>query len=352
MTLLLFVQGLILLLAGAEFLVRGASQLARSFGIPSLIIGLTVVAFGTSAPELAVSVKSAMAGQSGMALGNVVGSNIFNVLFILGLAALVLPLGVSRQLIRLDIPLLILLSAAVWWLAADGFIGRLDGFLLTIGLMVYTTFLLQQGRKQGISEGEEPDVAPRPMWQNVGLIVVGLAALVQGSRWLVDSAVVFASAMGVSEVIIGLTIVAAGTSMPEVVTSIVASIRGERDIAVGNVVGSNLFNLMGVLGISAVISPEGIMAAASVQSLDLPFMVAVAFVCLPIFFTDGSISRWEGAFLFSAYLAYVAWLIMGATQNPAQETFESVLLMFAVPLTVVTLGVVSWQAWQRQRGVS
>ena len=178
MTLLLFVLGLVLLLAGAEFLVRGASQLARSFGIPSLIIGLTVVAFGTSAPELAVSVKSALAGQSGMALGNVVGSNVFNVLFMLVLAALVLPLGVSRQLIRLDIPLLILLSAAVWWLAADGLIGRIDGALLFIGLLINTTVLLQQGRKPGLAEGEEPDAAPRPMWQNVGLILVGLAALV------------------------------------------------------------------------------------------------------------------------------------------------------------------------------
>jgi cation:H+ antiporter len=351
MTIFLFIVGLVLLLGGAEFLVRGASRMARSFGIPSLVIGLTVVAFGTSAPELAVSVKSALAGQSGMALGNVVGSNIFNVLLILGLAALVLPLTVSRQLVRLDIPLLIVLSALVWWLAADGVIGRIDGALLAIGLMVYTTFLLQQGRKQGLSEAEEAVDDARPMWQNVAFMVAGLAALVQGSRWLVDAAIVFAQALGVSEVIIGLTIVAAGTSLPEVVTSIVASVRGERDIAVGNVVGSNLFNLMGVLGISAVVSPEGIMASEAVRAFELPFMVAVAFVCLPIFFTDGSISRWEGGFLFAAYLAYVSWLILGATRNPAVETFSDVVVLFVVPLTVVTLGVVSWQAWKRQRTV-
>lgn len=349
MTLLFFVLGLILLLSGAEFLVRGASRLARSFGIPSLVIGLTVVAFGTSAPELAVSVKSALAGQSGMALGNVVGSNVFNVLFILGLAALILPLTVSRQLIRLDIPLLIVISGIVWWLASDGQIGRIDGAMLATGLMIYTTFLLQQGRKQGLADGEEAPEAPGPMWKNLVFIALGLGALVQGSRWLVDAAVVFAEAMGVSEVIIGLTIVAAGTSLPEVVTSIVASVRGERDIAVGNVVGSNLFNLMGVLGVSAVVSPEGIMAGEAVLAFDVPFMVAVAFVCLPIFFTDGSISRWEGAFLFATYLAYVSWLILGATKNPAVETFEDVVVLFVVPLTVVTLGVVSWQAWKRQK---
>ena len=246
--------GLALLVAGAELLVRGASRLALRFGISPLVIGLTVVAFGTSAPELAVSVQSGLAGQSGIAVGNIVGSNIFNVLMVLGLSALITPLVVSQQLVRLDVPLMIGASMLLWIMALDGRIGLFDGLLLTSGIMAYTVFAIQQSRKesapvqaeyaQELGEGENTWVGRLPV--QITLIIGGLALLVLGAHWLVDSAVAIARTLGVSEVIIGLTIVAAGTSLPELATSVVAAMRGEREIAVGNVIGSCLFNLLSI----------------------------------------------------------------------------------------------------------
>ncbi|MDX1656258.1 MAG: calcium/sodium antiporter, partial [Candidatus Competibacteraceae bacterium] len=259
MTLVLFGLGFVLLVGGAEWLVRGASHLAAASGIPPLIIGLTVVAFGTSAPELAVSVQSALNGQADIALGNVVGSNILNVLLILGLAALIVPLTVSHQLIRLDVPLMIGVSLLVWLLSLDGSLGRLDGLLLVAGIIAYTAFSVIKGRQesQGGDEFEQEfgDPGRRGMAWNLGLIAAGLALLVLGASWLVDGAVMMARYFGISELIIGLTIVSVGTSLPEIAASVVASLRGERDIAVGNVVGSNLFNLLLVLGVTATVAP-------------------------------------------------------------------------------------------------
>ncbi|MDA0842280.1 MAG: calcium/sodium antiporter [Planctomycetota bacterium] len=352
MQIVLFVVGLALLIVGAELLVRGASKLARSFGIPSLIVGLTVVAFGTSAPEFAVSVKSALTGQSSIAVGNVVGSNIFSVLFILGLSALISPLVVSKQLIRFDVPLMIGASILVFLLAWDHRLTRLDGSLLFGGLILYTAFLIYHGRKH--SNHEKPSQVPiqqlekRSAITNVVFIIAGLVLLVIGSRLLVNSAVAFAQFFGVSELLIGLTIVAAGTSLPEVVTSIIASLRGERDIAVGNVVGSNLFNLLGVLGLSALVAPTAIDVAPSVLSFDLPLMISVAFACLPIFFTGGIISRWEGGLLFAYYFAYTAYLILMVTRHEALPVFHAGMMYFVIPLTVVTLTVTAAQAFRRK----
>ncbi|AOY58418.1 MULTISPECIES: calcium/sodium antiporter [Desulfococcus] len=340
----LFIAGLALLIVGAEALVRGASRLAAAFGVSPLVIGLTVVAFGTSSPELAVSFKSTFSGQTGIALGNVVGSNILNVLLILGISALISPLAVSQQLVRLDVPLMLALSIIVLIFSLDDNLGRIDGLILVVGLVVYLSFLISQSRRESAAVSGEyekafgiEDAAAGSRLKNVILIIAGFAMLVLGSRWMVDSAVAFARHIGVSELVIGLTIVAAGTSLPEVVTSVIAAIRGERDIAVGNVVGSNIFNIMAVLGLTSAFAPAGIEVPPAVIRFDIPVMVAVAFACLPIFFTGGVISRREGLLLLGYYAAYTAYLVMAATHHDALPTFSAVMLYFVIPLTVVTL---------------
>jgi cation:H+ antiporter len=316
----LLVVGLVVLVAGAEALVRGASKLAASVGISPLVIGLTVVAFGTSAPEMAVSTIAGLAGQADIALGNVVGSNIFNILLILGLSALVAPLVISEQLIRIDVPLMILVSVVTYLFALNGVISPSEGFLLFSGIMLYTAFLVWQSRRENkaVQEeyareyGKKEPLSIKAVIKDLILISGGLGMLVLGSKWLVDGAVFVAHKLGVSDLVIGLTIVAAGTSLPELATSVVASIRGERDIAVGNIVGSNLFNLMAVLGLAGIVSPDGIAVSSSAIRFDLPVMVVVAIVCLPIFFTGNRISRGEGGLLLGGYITYTTWLVMTA----------------------------------------
>jgi len=350
-TLLLFVGGGLFLVAGAEALVRGASRLAAALGVSPLVVGLTVVAFGTSAPELAVSVSSSFAGQNDIAVGNVVGSNIFNVLFILGLAALITPLVVAQQLVRLDVPLMIGVSVLLGVLAADGQVSRFEGMLLFAGIVAYTAFAVRMSRAETAtvqaeyaSEFEADAARPGGAAINTFLVVVGLGALVLGSRWFVTAAVAVAQRIGVSELVIGLTIVAAGTSLPEVATSVIASLRGERDIAVGNVVGSNLFNILGVLGLSAVVAPDGLAVAPAVSRFDLPVMVAVAVACMPIFLTGHRIARWEGGLFLAYYVAYVTYLVLGATQHDALPAVNRVMVVFVLPLTVVTLAVLTVRA--------
>lgn len=338
MTLLLLVAGLVFLVAGAELLVRGAAKLAMGIGISPLIIGLTVVAFGTSAPEMAVSVNAALDGQANIAVGNVVGSNIFNVLFILGLAALVVPLVVSRQLLRIDVPLMIAVSVLVTWMAWDGTISQVEGAVLFAGIILYTTGLAYVGMRQGeaerqAAEEELPKPSAASVAANLALITVGLGLLVLGSGWLVDSAVVIAQWLGVSDLVIGLTIVAAGTSLPELVTSVVAGLRGERDIAVGNIVGSNIFNILAVLGLAGLVAPDGVPIAASALKFDFPVMIAVALICLPIFFTKREISRWEGLLFLVYYIAYTAYLVMDASQHPRLDGLSTALLYGLLPLS-------------------
>lgn len=344
LTLVLFVGGLILAIVGAESLVRGASRLAAAVGVSPLVIGLTVVAFGTSAPELAVSVQSSLLGLSSVALGNVVGSNIFNVLLILGLSALVAPLTVAQQLVQLDVPLMIGVSLIAYLFALDGNVGRLEGLLLFGGIIAYTIFLIIESRRESREVEEEYakefGEPPRGLGQivvNLVLVVVGLAMLVVGSRWLIDGAVAIARALGVSEVVIALTLIAGGTSLPEVATSVVASLRGERDIAVGNIVGSNIFNLLSVLGATATVAPNGVEVTPRLLNFDFPIMLAVAFACLPIFFTGNSVSRWEGGLFLAYYVAYTLYLIFEATQNPLLPSYNAFMLSVALPLTTITL---------------
>lgn len=345
MTIAAFVVGLVLLIIGAEGLVRGASRLAARLGISSLIIGLTVVAFGTSSPELAVSLKAAIDGQTGLAMGNVVGSNIFNVLFILGLSALIVPMAVAQQLVRIDIPLMVALSVLVLLMSLDGAIGRFDGLVLVTALAAYTTFLLRQGRR---AASPESTTKTSPPW-GIDLLLVagGLGLLVIGSRWFVEGAVAFAAYLGVSDQVIGLTIIAASTSLPELVTSIIAALRGERDIAVGNVVGSNVFNILGVLGLTGLLAPSGIALSEAMIGFDLPVMIAVALACLPICFTGGQISRWEGGVFLGYYLAYTLYLILAAARHDALPGFGMVMLYFVLPITALTLAVLTFRDLRR-----
>jgi cation:H+ antiporter len=343
MTALMLIAGLALLLVGAEVLIRGASRLALATGLSPLVVGLTVVAFGTSTPELAISVDAALRGAPDIAVGNVVGSNIANVLLILGLSALIAPLVVARQLIRLDVPVMVIISGLVFFLAMDGRVARWEGLLL-VGLgVLYTVALVRIGRRDGADPGADAG-PPGAWWINALLILVGLALLILGARWLVEAAVTIATALGVSELVIGLTVVAVGTSMPEIATSILATLRGQREIAVGNVIGSNIFNLLVVLGATAALAPAGVGVSDAAIRFDLPVMTAVAIACLPIFFTGHCIKRWEGALFLGYYVAYTAYLLLAAADHDALPAFSRMMMGFVLPLTAITLAVVTLRA--------
>jgi cation:H+ antiporter len=354
----MLVGGLVLLIVGGELLVRGASKLAVSLGISPLVVGLTVVAFGTSSPEFAVSLQAAMSGQVDIALGNVVGSNIFNVLFILGLSALIVPLVVSAQIVRQEVPIMIGASLLLAAFAIDGSVVRWEAGVLFALLVGYTAFLIVQSRRESQAIQAEyagdAHLGAQRHWDDrlpvqLLLIVAGLVLLVFGSRWLVAAAVAIAQSFGVSELVIGLTIVAAGTSLPEVAASITAAIRGQRDIAVGNVIGSNTFNILGVLGLSGLVAPLPLAVPQSLLEFDMLVMLAVAFACLPVFFTGATIARWEGAVFLGYYIAYVAFLVMTAQQHEARATFALAMQTVVLPLTVLTLAVVSVRAWRERR---
>jgi len=311
---LLVVAGMAVLIGGGELLVRSASRLAAALRVSPLVIGLTVVAFGTSAPELAVSVQSALAGQPDLAIGNVVGSNIFNVLMILGLSAMIVPLAVASSLIRRDLPLMVIASIVFGAMAYDGRITRVNGIILFSGIVAYTWWCVRESRRETAAIqkefAQEFSTPAKSLTLDGIMLVIGLVLLAVGSRWLISGSSSIARSFGVSELVIGLTIIAAGTSLPEVITSVMAAIRGERDIAVGNVVGSNLFNLLSVIGLSAIVSPDGIGVTESAIRFDIPVMILVAVVCLPIFITGRQVSRGEGVLLFAGYIAYTVYLIV------------------------------------------
>ena len=342
---LTFGFGLVALIAGAEAMVRGASRLAASWGISPLVVGLTVVAFGTSAPEMAVSVGAALSGSSDLAIGNVVGSNIANILLILGISALVAPLLVAEQIIRQEIPIMIGASLLVAVMALDGGIGRVEAALLFALVIAYTVYLVVQSRRASqATEDEFSSEIPTSAWDRhwsvqAALVLGGLALLVLGADWLVGAAVVFARHFGVSDLVIGLTVVAVGTSMPEIATSLIAALRGQRDIAVGNVIGSNIFNLLAVLGAAGMVSTGGLSVPEAARNFDLWVMLAVAFACLPILLTGREIARWEGAIFLGYYAAYTLYLVLAAQQHDSLPAYSGVMLSYVMPLTVVTLAV-------------
>jgi cation:H+ antiporter len=361
-TLVFFVLGLVLLIVGADTLVAGASRIAARLGISSLVIGLTVVAFGTSAPELAVSVTGTFNDQADLVLGNVIGSNIFNILFILGSAAVVAPLVVQPQLMRLDVPIMIAAAGVCWLMALDGSIGRFEGIALVLGVTLYTTLLIRMARRQGIAAAASvaanvsvaDNVTPHKGLRDriivqVAMIAAGLAMLVFGSQWLVDGAISLAKGFGVSELVISLTIVAAGTSLPELATSVLAAYRGERDIAVGNVVGSNIFNILCVLGVASTVAPDSIAVAPAAQSFDIPVMTCVALACLPLFITGGIVSRWEGAVFLAYYIAYTVYLVLAAQHHDALVTYGMAMRWGVLPITALTVLAMLLRDLRRRR---
>ncbi|WP_306368052.1 calcium/sodium antiporter [Nocardiopsis sp. CC223A] len=361
LVILALLAGFVLLVAGGESLVRGAGSLARTLGMSSLVVGLTVVSFTTSAPELAVSTDAALSGHAGLAVGNVVGSNIANILLVLGASALFVPLLVNSQVVRADIPVMVVLSVVALLMALDGNLSLVDGGLLFAALVVYVAVTVIASRRRAAG-GPEPEReaadgdAPAPVSRarsvvrDLVLVVVGTALLVAGARLLVYGASAIAASLGVSDLLIGLTVVAVGTSLPELVTCVVAVVRGERDMAVGNIVGSNVFNLGAVLGLTAMVAPGGIDVAASALRFDLPIMVAVALVLLPIALTGSDVSRWEGALLVGFYVAYIAYLVLAATEHAALEPFSAALLWFVIPLTALWLVVAAVNELKRRRG--
>ncbi|HEX9886269.1 MAG TPA: calcium/sodium antiporter [Longimicrobiales bacterium] len=343
---LLVLLGFALLIAAADLVVRGASSLARAAGVAPLVVGLTVVAFGTSAPEVAVSIKAALAGQEGLALGNVVGSNVFNVLLVLGISALIVPLSVQPQLVRFDVPVLIAVSALPLLMALDGVLARWEGVVLIALAVVYTTVLIFTGRRprdamrEAATDSREASSASAGLARNVARVVVGCVGLVLGADLLVKGATDIARTLGVSNVVIGITLVAAGTSLPELATSVVASLRGERDLAVGNVVGSNIFNTLVVLGAAATVASGGMDIPRGVLTFDLPVMLAVAVTCLLFFFSDWTVSRAEGMVFLAYYALFILYLTLDASDHEARNLARSAVLSL-VPMATL-LGLLSW----------
>jgi cation:H+ antiporter len=311
-----FLLGIVALYFGAEWLVRGASRLARSFGMSALVVGLTVVAVGTSAPELVVSMLAASRGQVDLTVGNVIGSNISNIALILGISALIYPIAMQSRLVARGIPLMILATLAFAVLILDGGLGRLGGALLLAGLVAYFWYMLREGRREPPeveaefdSYQRERDCGPgdESRLRNVMLAAAGLVLLAAGAHLLVGAATVFALAIGMSELVIGLTVVAIGTSLPELATSVLAAIRKEADIAVGNAVGSNVLNILAVLGPAALLRPLPIDAAA--LRLELPVLLGVSIVLLPFAWTRLRLERWEGALLLAGYVVFIGVLL-------------------------------------------
>lgn len=350
---ILIILGLIALVAGGEILVRGASTLAAAARVPPLVIGLTVVAFGTSAPELAVSLQACFAegNKSDLAVGNVVGSNISNVLLILGFSAIFFPLSVHLRLFKLDLPVMIAAALGLWVLGLDGELTRVDGLLFVVAMLGYFWWTVTQGRRESrrlaaefedmLPEGDP--TAIKSVINSIAQFVGGLLLLVLGADWLVDGCSRLAAMFGVSELVIGLTVVAVGTSLPELVTSIVAALRGHRDLAVGNVVGSNILNVLAVLGITAAAAPHGVQVNPRAVSFDIPVMIAVSLACLPVFLSGLSITRSEGAVLFALFIAYTAFLVWSSV-NAVTPTatmaawFAGPLLASAVLVSLLGVG--------------
>ena len=304
------IVGVVLLYFGADGLVRGSASLARRLKLTPLVIGLTVVAFGTSMPELVVSVGAALSGSGAIAVGNVVGSNIANIALILGVSAMICPLAVHVRVLRIDIPLMVVATLIIIVLLLDGTIGRMEGFFLLAGLVAYTVFSVRAARRETESaQHVYEDVIPlenRPVSLSSFFVAGGLTLLVIGARLLVTGAVAIAESAGMSEAVIGLTIVAVGTSLPELATSVLAALKKEGDIAIGNIVGSNIFNLLGILGVASLSRP---LTETGMSPVDLGLMLVLALALLPLARSGFRLNRWEGLFLTVVYVAFVAYLL-------------------------------------------
>ena len=340
--------GIVLLFGGGELFVAGSSALALLLGIPQIVIGLTVVSLGTSTPELFVSLISTFKGGDAIAVSNVVGSNIFNVLVVLGLSALVVPLRVKSRLVRRDVPLLLGVSMAVWGMASGGRLTWQAGLALLVGTAINLIWEMRTASEYSDEEGDFDEGDRATPAVAAAKLAGGLVLLVLGSQVLVKGATAAAIGLGVTETVIGLTIVAAGTSMPELVTSLVAAYRGKADLAIGNVVGSNLLNQLVILGVCGVFSGEGLLVDPVVISRDLPVMVLTTLALLPILWTRGVVTRLEGGILVGLYGLYLAEQVLTETLTTAQDEFRFVILVVVLPLVLVFF---VWQMlrWRLQR---
>ncbi len=350
-TAIFFVLGLLLLIGGAEFLVRGASSLATALGMSPMVVGLTVVSLCTTAPEFAVSIQAAMSGRAELCVGNVVGSSIFNVLFILGMSAMLEPVKVTPRLLKIDGPVFLAVILAVWFFSSDGMIAREEGLFLLGGQIVFMLVILLLSKRQRPDPHAEllptQPIKPRGslIAKDAGLMLAGLFALALGSRWLVDAATEVAKSLGVSELMIGLTIVAMGTSLPETATSVIAWLRGKRELSVGNILGASILNLMGNLGLTAAIAGSIAVPAASLQ-VDFPVLTVEAVACLVLFFTGSVIARWEGGLMMLGYFTYLAYLVLEAVDPKDVPMFRVFVLVLGAPLLLLVLG---WSLWRAVR---
>jgi len=313
-----FVAGLGALVAGAEVMVRGATKIASRLGISAIVVGLTVVAIGTSMPELAIGVVAASEGSGALAVGNIAGANVINLLFVLGLSALILPLAIEMRTLRSELPVMAGVAILLWMLALDGVLSRVDGVILVAGAIGYTYAVVRSARRETREVTTEfaeayPGSGGRRTALHVGMMVGGIAVIVLGAQLLVDAAVGMAREFGVSDALIGLTVVAIGTTAPELVTTVVSTLRGERDIAVGNLLGSSIYNILLILGITCLVPAHGLELPRELVRIDIPILVAVTLACIPIFVTGRRVSRVEGGAMVGAYLAFLALLLVTQT---------------------------------------
>lgn len=342
---LLIIVGFLLITWGASLLVKGASRLAVTLGISSLVVGLTMVAFGTSAPELAVGLKAALDGKSDIVFGNVVGSNIFNILLVLGLASLIVPISVEKTIFKLDVPVMAGTALLLYIMALDGNISRIDGIILVIIFFSYIAFLIYSTKKQKerAREIEEQlkDELPAEKCSLIScllLVILGLAMLVIGAEVLVNNAVKLALNFGVSELVIGITVIAIGTSLPELATSVVAGIKGEQDISIGNIVGSNIFNIVMVIGFCAIFADGGIDVQPVSLSLDIPMVILTTILCIPIFLTGFKVTKLEGLVFLICFGLYMANLYLHTIEHNMAFDFKNITfaLMIIITLSAIT----------------
>ncbi|MAO64315.1 MAG: hypothetical protein CL666_04895 [Balneola sp.] len=346
MTVLFFILGLVMLIAGAELFLKSVDKFGLAWSVSPVVMGLTVVAFATGAPELAISLQAAAEGKPDLVLGNILGSNIANILLILGIAGLVKPLKITNRIIKIDVPVVIGASVLLFVLAMDGSLTPRDGFIILAALVVYSLFVYRQIRKDRqvnrLKNEENPSKLDEPVtaWfytKYILILLIGLAFIVSGSRWMVDAAVEIAGVLGISELIIGLTIVSIGTSLPEVATSLSAVRHNDSDTAVANVMGSNLYNIFLTLGLTIVVAPGALSVSPDALKLDMPIMIAVALACLPLFWPGKQLGRIEaGGFLFY-YIAYMAYLVLISIQHPLEQTMEWWMVWVIMPVTVVLI---------------
>lgn len=349
--------GLVLLVVGGEVLVRGASSIATAAGLSPLVVGLTVVSFATSAPEFAVTMQAVADGSPGLAVGNVVGSNIANILLVLGVAAVITPLAVKSPVVQRDVPVMVAMSLLVTVLSFNGVIAQWQGALLVAVLVSYLVWTVRISRREeaaaaqlaeaGAEDTDDPVVAEAeeatrrnpPLVLSGGLVIVGVALLVGGATMLVNGATSVARSFGLSDLVIGLTIVAIGTSLPELATSVIAAKRGQRDLAVGNAVGSNIFNLGAVLGFASLFTPGGIVIPEAASNFDFVLMTGVALLLLPVVYTGMAVARWEGVMFLLYYAAYTVYLLLSSTEHAALQPFSVVMTLFVIPLTAMMLTI-------------